>query len=70
MDVSTSSDGWVVRGGNYNTGANAGVFNFDSYNGTAYGANGRGARAVLLIDYNIMPNGNFSKYKFKDLYHK
>lgn len=64
-----SSNGWFLRGGNYNNGSNAGIFNFNNNNGNANGNNG--ARAVLLLsDYNIVPKGNFSIYKFKDLYHK
>lgn len=63
-----SSNGWFLRGGNYNNGSNAGAFNFNNNNGNA---GGNGARAVLLLsDYNIVPKGNFSIYKFKDLYHK
>ena len=64
-----SSNGWFVRGGNYSDGSTAGSFYFIDYNGDARVF--IGARAVLLLlDYNIVPKGNFSIYKFKDLYHK
>ena len=64
-----SSNGWFLRGGRYNLGTGTGAFSFVSYYGTADGLTG--ARAVLLLsDYNIVPKGNFSIYKFKDLYHK
>ena len=49
-----SSNGWFLRGGNYNNGTNAGAFYFNNNNGNANGNNG--ARAVLLLlDYNIVP---------------
>lgn len=63
------SSGWFLRGGENNYGNKAGVFQFEYWNGNQY--NSCGARAVLLLlDYNIVPKGNFSIYKFKDLYHK
>ena len=64
-----SSNGWFLRGGSYNNGTNAGSFYFIDSAGWANTSNG--ARAVLLLsDYNIVPKGNFSIYKLKDLYHK
>ena len=41
-----SNNPWVMRGGNYNNGANAGAFYFN-YNG-GYANPGNSARAVLL----------------------
>ena len=41
-----SNNPWVMRGGNYNNGANAGAFNFNNNNGNANTNNS--ARAVLL----------------------
>ena len=64
-----SSSDWFLRGGENNYGNKAGSFQFEYWNGNQY--NSCGARAVLLLlDYNIVPKGNFSIYKFKDLYHK
>ena len=66
--IDPSSNGWFNRGGRYADGTNAGVFNFNNNNGNAN--INYGARAVLLLDYNILPKGNFSKCKFKDLHQK
>ena len=41
-----SNNPWVMRGGVYNDGANAGAFGFNNYNGYAYTYGS--ARAVLL----------------------
>ena len=41
-----SNNPWVMRGGNYNNGANAGAFSFDSNYGNANTVSS--ARAVLL----------------------
>ena len=50
-----SNNPWVMRGVNYNNGANAGAFNFNNNNGNANTNNS--ARAVLLgfgaLDYTI-----------------
>ena len=69
-----SSNGWFVRGGNYSDGVYTGILYFTGnvpYSISGAASANVGARAVLLLlDYNIVPKGNFSIYKFKDLYHK
>ena len=41
-----SSNSWFMRGGNYNNGINAGVFNFNNNNGDRN--NNNSARAALV----------------------
>ena len=69
-----SSSGWFVRGGNYSDGVYTGILYFTGnvpYSISGAASANVGARAVLLLsDYNIVPKGNFSIYKLKDLYHK